>query len=260
MKSILSKKNSSILIVALCLMAHSAFAQKIENVQKENAWVSDLKVDGSPNDWQLPLKAHNKNTGISYTMANDDKNLYLMIQSDQTEKNSKILLGGISLYVNNEGKKNTDEAASITFPVTNTNFNDARKMVGFVRHQRSQDKPDSVEMAQGNAALSAYKEIGVTGIPAIKDSTLSIYNLHGIKAAASFNNKGDYYYELAVPLDLLGLSATNNGEFAYDIQLNGVNDDESNRGLGRRSRNNFDLLDMITPTDFWGKYKLSSQE
>lgn len=256
MKSILSKTTYPILLVALCFLTQNGFSQK---VQEESVWMSDLKVDGNTDDWNIPLKAHNKTTGIAYTMANDDENLYLMIQAEETKDNAKILLGGITLAVNSEGKKKTDDAPAITYPVTKTDMGDARQMLSFMRNQRSQDNADSVEMAWGNGILTSYKEIAVEGIPAVKESPISIYNLHGIKATAKFNEKGNYCYELAVPLELLGL-APDTGEFAYNLLLKGINDEEDNRGVGRRGRNNFDLLDMVSPTDFWGKYTLSTAE
>ena len=90
---------------------------------------------------------------------------------------------------------------------------------------------------------------------------VSIYNSYDLKAAARFDRKGCYSYELAIPLKLLGLSPADPKEFAYNIRLNGAEQGNYNRGYGRRrgnfGRGNMDMLDFMSPTDFWGKYTLA---
>ena len=96
-----------------CLIASSltiAQAQKLSDVQEVSVWASAVKVDGKHNEWENNFKATNKSTNLTYTLANDAKNLYLAIQSKDVTNNNKIMLGGISLTVNPSGKKSDKES------------------------------------------------------------------------------------------------------------------------------------------------------
>jgi hypothetical protein len=250
-------------ILGLSLSVNSAFAQKAKKIQDESVWMHALRVDGKTNDWQTPLQAENKTTGLAYTLANDDRNLYLMIQANDRKNNAKIMLGGISFAINTDGEKDRDKAYNVTFPVVSSSGVDLRGAVRVSREERgiSAAERDSMEMAAGNAQLDTLKYIAVDGFKDIADSVVSIYNSYGLKAAARFDRKGCYSYELAIPLKLLGLSPADPQEFAYNIRLNGAPEGNTNRGYGRRrgnfGRGNLDMLDMLSPTDFWGKYTLA---
>lgn len=251
------------LTMALSLSLNNTFAQKAKKIQDESVWISRLKVDGKTNDWHTPLQAENRNTGLAYTLANDDRNLYLMIQANDRKNNAKIMLGGISFAVNTDDEKDRDKAYNITFPVVNSSGTDLRGAVRVSREERgiSAAERDSMEMVTGNAQLDTLKYIAVDGFKDIADSVVSIYNSYGLKAAARFDRKGRYSYELAIPLKLLGLSPADTQEFAYNIRLNGAPEGNTNQGYGRRrgnfGRGNIDMLDMLSPTDFWGKYTLA---
>ena len=92
-------------ILFACLNS-SAQAQKITNVQETAVWVpGNIKVDGKLNEWGDNLQALNKATQVYYTLANDDKNLYLAIRSANQNSANKIVAGGLNLTINAAGKK-----------------------------------------------------------------------------------------------------------------------------------------------------------
>lgn len=286
----------------------TAYAQKTDDVQTSNLLVSNIKIDGKVQEWPVPLKANNKNTGLAYSIANDNKNLYVVIQSTDINNNRKVLLGGITLSINPDGKKKVKDAYSITYPVvtsasrrqTFTAGRDGRtpgQPGGNSQfQQRTPEQRDSMQLAQGKLQLASAKDIKVSGFKSITDSLISIYNEYGIKASATFDDKGVFTYEIAVPLEALSLSASNPKEFSYNIsvnglQMNGLGRDESGRsasgntggfgggGSGRSgttgsgsgggggfgtpggagsTRNGIDFQALTSPTDFWGKYTLAN--
>jgi len=175
-----------------------AYAQKANGIQVGNLWVNNAKVDGELSEWQLPLKAFNKATHIHYSIANDDKNLYLAVQ---TKRSGKIYSGGLTFIVN---------GAAITFP--------------YVRSRDRRKRENNVGRVGPPRTFADYKEIHIANIKPIADSLVSIYNPYGIRSCANSYNKDEGRvcdYEMAIPLKFLGLSAANQ-ILNYTIRLNGV--------------------------------------
>jgi hypothetical protein len=272
-----------------------------------------VKVDGKHNEWENKFKATNKSTNLTYTLANDSKNLYLAIQSKDVTNNNKIMLGGISLTVNPSGKKNDKEGFKVIYPVINRQRgpggganrsvtissssagSSATTVVrgmpgggagGFSRFQdMSPAQRDSLQRAIARTQLASAKEIKVFGFKDIPDSLISIYNEYSIKTLASISDESVFMYELSIPLELLEMSADNPKEFSYNIKLNGlqinfggfsgggrpggggevttvvrVEGGGGGMGSGMGGRmGNFNFQDLITPTDFWGKYILTKE-
>ncbi|MEO5911716.1 MAG: hypothetical protein ABIP95_12560 [Pelobium sp.] len=276
-------------VVLLSCLQFNAFAQKAEEVQSNNLWAKDTKVDGKLNEWGETLKANNKSTNLSYTIANDGKNIYLAISTKDLTTKAKIIAGGITLTINPDGKKKSKEGFSLTYPVINRRqgFQGTRPAGGGGQRINFQDmtqvQRDSMAIAQGRAQLAAAKDIKVFGFSGITDSLISIYNEYGIKTVAKLDDAGIFNYELAIPLALMNLTVDNAQEFSYNIKLNGLQinfggGDGGNRGGGNggggnvirvqggggnfgggRPGNNIDFQSLMTPTDLWGKYTLAKK-
>ncbi|QIL40287.1 hypothetical protein G7074_14070 [Pedobacter sp. HDW13] len=94
----------------------SAFAQKSSD-RKGNLAPGGIRIDGHITEWNgLPF-TENKRTNLDYVLANDEKNLYLVIKSKEQASISKIMLGGISFIINTDGRKKDKDAYSITYPL-----------------------------------------------------------------------------------------------------------------------------------------------
>jgi hypothetical protein len=298
---------STICFIALSLTVTQA--QKLSDVQDVSVWASAVKVDGKHNEWENSFKATNKSTNLTYTLANDAKNLYLAIQSKDLTNNNKIMLGGITLTVNPSGKKSDKESFKVIYPVINrqrgfggassssvtvsspSGGSGATTVVrgmpggagGFGRFQdMSPAQRDSLQRAIARTQLASAKEIKVFGFKDIPDSLISIYNEYSIKTLASISDEGVFMYEASIPLELLEMSADNPKEFSYNIKLNGLQINFGGFSGGGRpgggggegapmvrvevagggggmggGMGGFNFQDLITPTDFWGKYVLT---
>jgi len=289
--------NKSILCILLTGLCNAAIAQKVANVQQGNAWApASVKVDGKITDWGTSLKAYNKTVRLWYTVANDDKNIYLAVESTDMDNNTKILAGGISFTVNTAGKKKDKDAFIVTFPLISRTGGGhggrGRRGGGFGGQQ---DTPDTAAiLAQQKQSLATAKEISALGFKDITDTLISIYNEYGIKAAANIDDKGNFVYELSIPLKMLEITADNQKEMAYDIKVNGLQLNVNMKNImlgggggggfavagggggGRNGggggggggfgggsafgggRNNSDVDDLTSPTDFWGKYTMAT--
>jgi len=268
---------NAILFILITGIFNTAIAQKVNNVQQGSVTApAGLKIDGKLTEWGPALQAYNKSTKLWYTLANDDQGIYLAIRSTDAANINKILAGGISLTINTAGKKKDKDAFVITYPVVTRGGGG----MGRGRRGSGQDAPDSTEiLALHKQALAACKEISAIGFKDITDTLISIYNEYSIKAAANFDDKGNFVYELAIPFKMLQLSVGSSIEIAYQIKVNGMqlggNTDMIKIGGGGggslrisggggggggfggfREKDDTDVNDMMTPTDLWGKYTL----
>ena len=115
--------------------------------------------------------------------------------------------------------------------------------------------------------IASAKEIQVGGIKEIPDTLISIYNDLGITAAAMFDNKKAFTYELSIPLKYLQQSLYNDNTTSnYNIKLNSPRITPQPRGtllvvsistVGINSREADDAQDLLSPTDFSGTYILA---
>jgi hypothetical protein len=162
----------------------------------------------------------------------------------------------------------------------------------------SSQGPDSAAIADmRKKAVSNFKEVKLVGFKDIPDSVISIYNEYGIKAFVDFDSKGALVIEMAVPLKAMHLDA--GSAFAYNIKLNGINLNAIMPGMnqmvmggmgggssfssgggggggmattvvvsggsmggggGGMPRGMGDIANMLSPTDFWGKYTISKKQ
>ena len=275
---------STLTLVFNILLVQVLFAQKVQNVQESSIWATTpVKVDGKLNE--ETFEPSNKSTLLSYTMSNDDKNLYLVMKSDDNTNNNKIMMGGITLSINTDGKKKEKDGFAVTYPVLvrqqgqrGGGQRQGGQQGGFGQRMQG-GSSDSAALVRRKQQLAAVKEIKVAGFKDITDSLISIYNEYEIVAVAKFDDQGAYIYELAIPLKLLGLT-TSSKEFAYNIRVNGLQlgfgggfggggqdggfgggQGGGGFGGGQRGgggRGGFDPSAFL-PTDFWGKYTLAKK-
>jgi len=278
-----------IILTGICLAFSAGTAvqaQKLKNVQEGSVVApAGIRIDGRDTEWNNAFQAENKTTSLFYTISNDDKNLYLVVKSVDVANNAKILAGGITLAINTEGKKKENDAITLTYPLINRNNpggGERRRVGGFFGGgqggggQRSAEQRDSMMTAMQKTQLAQVKEIKIKNFKNTTDTLVSIYNDLGIKAVARINDDKSLFYELAIPLESLGLSKTSPKEFAYNVKLNGLQLpglDGGGFGGGRgnggggfgggrgpggggRGPGGIDFQALTSPTDFWGKYML----
>ncbi|MBE9661908.1 hypothetical protein IRJ16_08420 [Mucilaginibacter myungsuensis] len=311
--AILAKVGLNALLIAATGMV---YGQKLPSTQEASVWAPvGVKVDGKLTEWNPdPLskldgfgkaegkledvnsyfKALNKTVNVYYTMSNDENNLYLVVKSAIDQNNMKIMAGGITLAINTNGKKNEKDAYSVTFPIVNRGAGRGQRPQGAGGGQRGgggqgggggqRQAPDSAQIAEmRKQQIANIKDLRVLGFKEITDTLVSIYNEYGIKAAANFDEKGLLFYELSIPLKLMGI-APGAKEFAYNIKANGLTFGPQggpggppgggggfggNRGGGGGfgggrggggGGGGFNMQDMMSATDFWGKYTLAKKQ
>lgn len=209
-----------ILFLIIAIASLCANAQKIPNKQEANLRApAGIKVDGKATEWGDGFRAYNSATEVYYTIANDDKNLYLAIRATDALVIRKIIAGGITFSV---GAGNVaKQTVAVTYPLfdrkapPNINLRNKAAIIA------SAVTADSFMMAANKELVSHAKKIMLSGFKNTGDTVLSIYNEEGITAAGLFNNHADYTYELALPLKYLNTAVTKGAILNYKISLNG---------------------------------------
>jgi len=259
----------------LCLYS---FAQKLPADQEVSVLApNNVKIDGRAGEWNNQLQAHNRSTDIDYTIANDKANLYIVIQSKDAVIAKKILAGGITVRINAGGKKDNKKVAVGYQMVASS----AKSKLGMLIAEQATATEENTKKKQTDSIISvlntvmnaSIKEIKVTGISAITDSLISIYNTTGIKVGSLFDKQRNLTCELAIPLKYLDFLTADNSKLNYQIVLNGLEAAEtvylknptpsgviSVTSIPRSMSGgaNSSITQIINfSTDFWGEYTLA---
>jgi hypothetical protein len=265
-----------IILIVISFFGLAGYAQKLPNVQQGSLRApANIKIDGIPTEWDNHFQGYNHATEVFYTLSNDDNNLYLAIQTSDDDIINKIISGRISFTINKSGKKSDVDAITISYPIFNRNdkpgLNLKNKPEIIPGSAVSVKQADSFMYVSNKRMTDRAKWIKVEGIKTL-DTLISAYNEDGIKAAALFNNKMAYTWEVAVALKVVGLSVNDATKFSYNIKLNPVQmDDMPGVNIVRAPNGAITSIDIhkdqMTPhsqmsnaaTDFWGEYTLAKK-
>jgi hypothetical protein len=208
-----------ILVIILSVASSSVDAQKLPNIQMTGFRApANVKIDGKPTELDTTFRAHNAAADVLYTIANDDENLYLVVQAKDVNVINTIVGYGFEFAVQRSGRKDEKDKISVSYPIGKSaalNFGNKNGLTS----DTSNGAANAVMMRNNKLLEQKLKSIIVTGIKDL--DTLSIYNDTGIKAAGQFDNKKVYTFELAMPLKYLGLSADGASKLAYHMIFNG---------------------------------------
>ncbi len=264
-------------LMVLSMICTSSYAQKLPNVQQVSLRApANVKVDGKATEWGDKLQAYNPPTELFYTVANDDSNLYLVVQADKPRIIEKIIAVGITFTINKNGIKDNKAAdnVSVTFPLLDvaTGYtiikaagiktdNVPNNQLRASRVLPTPQEADSLKTVANKVLKNVSRAIKVTGFTGLPD-TLSIYNEHNILTGLDYDKGGTYTYELQAPLKLLGISAKQAKAIRYNIKLRSRLEDKKPGTLivskwdkdGNTINPNQDL---DATTDFWGEYTLA---
>lgn len=273
MSQLLLKLGFMLFLTCICSVAN---AQKLPKTQKNSLRIPDnVKVDGRATELNNTFQAYNDATSLYYTISNDDENLYVAFQAIQPRVIGKILSSGITFVVNALGKEKDNGPGNMIITYPDLTVNDSQIIIsklgikiqnGFnVLKKGEQPKPTDSAVAVINKLITAKANtIKIFGIKDIPDSTLSVYNMGGIKAVAAINTEQDYTYELILPLKLLGLSVNQTKPFSYEIKVLSRVETGKKYGVVTGYSNGVMIsdinADLDTTTNFWGEYTLAKNK
>jgi len=212
-------KKITLLLLSVLAFAN-ANAQKLPGKQETSVRIpANVKIDGKATEWNNKFQADNGTADLLYTIANNDEELYLVVQVKNRYVFKKIIDRGLTFSVKNA---ESGKIASFTFPY-NVVKGTERLSLSFIGDMLlTPAKLSDDELAYNNKVLrDSHKFIKVTGVEGV-DSLVSLYNENGIKAAELFDNKRIYTLEMTLNLKLLGPSTTNGTKVLYGLKVNPV--------------------------------------
>lgn len=260
------------LLLTLLVISNIAIAQKLPNIQTASLRTpGNIKIDGKAIEWDNKFQAYNKAVEAWYTIANDNKNLYLVMQITDRDIIHKIINSGVSFTINSSGKKSDKEGITVTYPrlgrENRPDINLKNIPLWSSNPAIAKMQADSF-MSINNNQLAKIKEIKTSGIKDI-DSLISIYNQNGIKASGLFDNKMAFTVEMAIDLKLITVNGTTPEKVAYHVKLNALDMDHTpginiTRDAGGEIKSINIFKDqapknqtVMSDTDFWGEYTLA---
>ncbi len=249
------KKNAIITILILAFL--QADAQKLPQVQQVSLRApANVKVDGKPDEFGGKFQAYNVATDFAYTMANNDKALYLIVQTDNGDVINRIFGSGVTFTIVNKSITN-NKGVSFTYPIKNNNL-----ISYFSTKNWKGNSPEAAEKLMNSNNLKIeplFKWIKISGVKNL--DTLAIYNEQGIEAAGKFGLKKTYTIEFSIPIALIHEQINKAGILSYHIRINGG---KGPLYLTEKNPNGFmnkvaDEMNAVyqSSTDFWGEYTLA---
>ncbi|WP_188754125.1 hypothetical protein [Pedobacter psychrotolerans] len=191
-------------IISCC---YSLSAQEVEeNIRMNKAF----KADGISNEWNEPLNQYNDATKLAFALANDDQNLYIIIESLDPQTTFSILRGGITLNINTEGKKK--DGIKLIFPLMDK--------PPIPKDTEGKDKPWPNEGSEIHDPNAVNKSIKISGFKNIADGNLPAINQSGITTGMSIHPNRDLIYELSIPLAQLQVSLDFKKPLVYNVKIN----------------------------------------
>jgi hypothetical protein len=258
MKKIISLSIYFLLGAALCN------AQKLPKIQEESDRAPvNIKIDGRTDDWGNQFKAYNPGAAIFYSVANDDQNLYLVLQVKEPTVIKTIIGYGFEFSLQKPDSKNNRTKVIISYPVFEHIAGNRPVVITVPQQPDTNAVQRTADLNNRNSLLAQkFKTIGTMGITGL--DTLSVYNDQGIKAASRFDENYAYTIELAVPLKYLKDIITENQPFFYNLSCNGFYSNAIPRGsspdyMAGWNAANADISKKYPHYDFWGKYTLAKK-
>jgi hypothetical protein len=224
-------KNSSLFAVLVMLLAvitgpQADAADKIESTPAGDR----LVLDGDPSDWEgFPITYLEDSLHV-LAVAHDDSNLYLMYRFADQGLARDLLMGGVTLWINGEGKtKNKNEEFAVRYPGSAQiaeQFEDEEPRQGRYRAETGESKtagrggppPPLASMRQVPGQLTVIR----MGMKETGDET----DDSGPTAASAFD-EGVFCYELKIPFAEIGgkvadASPSKKRQVAIGIQIGGM--------------------------------------
>jgi hypothetical protein len=102
-------------VKSLVLLLPFFLGMGVQAANNQSVYKTDVTVDGLNKEWKSPLPRYNQTTGINYEIANDERNIYMIVRVADTTSQRQVVQNGLEVWINKDGKKKN--TTGITYPM-----------------------------------------------------------------------------------------------------------------------------------------------
>lgn len=177
------------LMVVLASCSSSKKAVSDPDVKLQDTNLPEVVVDGKADEWKsVPLQFSPKGS-FEYAVASSPNELCIFLKVPDQVEQTKLLRGGMEVYINPKGKK--EKTTAVFYPVKGELPEDTRPQA---TPGQKQDMKE-LRMRIAGQLISLNR----TGFKPAFNGVQSIRQNTGFKAAINWNENDDLIYELAIP-------------------------------------------------------------
>lgn len=238
-------------IFAFCLCATA----QTEKEPLTAEFINNIVIDGIDSDWETAISFFDESSGLMYSIANDNENLYILLKATAETSMAKFIMGGIEVWISADGKEK--RKTGIKYPIP----------LSWEERFASRGNTTTREDRRRQEQERTYTKMELKGFENIKDNTYKVDELD-IKAEYSGKN-GNTIAEYKIPFSSFCKPEQINEEniFAIGIVLNGIqiptNFGGGDGGGGNRVRfgangqQQRQIRDMTKGNSFWVYTKIT---
>jgi len=166
-----------------------------KDIPECNRAAQPVIIDGILSEWPLPLDLTDQDKKISYSVSNDDSNIYLCLQTYDPSIQQKLTRSGMSVQLSTSGK--TKRKATVSFPLkSQLTLNIQPNNLPAEQDMQQGQRQGRTQMRQ--AVIERCTDMKIKGFASI-DGMVPIKNDFGVCAAFQWEAELLLSYELAIP-------------------------------------------------------------
>ena len=154
---------------------------------------SDVVIDGVNNEWNAHLPKFDKRTSINYSIANDERNLFIIMRITNEAVQKLVIQNGLEVWINKQGKNK--KVTGITFPLPMKK--EMKKANAMLSGQKLPDRGQQPMMEMGMPLPN--NELTLKGF-LIDNGTQPTKNCP-VKVSLARDQSNCLIYELAIPFN-----------------------------------------------------------
>ncbi len=202
-------------------------------------------ADGKADEWQQTSIQTDKDTKLSYAIHNDAKGIQILIKGGDLMLQSKLLMGGMQIFIDPSGKKNKTIGVNYPLPgkferpqferrtLTSGDTSLRRRLSDTSFRNRS----DSGRRGQFNIkkmrdrTLAQKKELELYGFND-ESNGLSDIKESPVKVAINYDEKDSMVYEISIPYNIFTKAPEAGNKISIGFVLRGMQMPEFGEGRG----------------------------
>jgi hypothetical protein len=211
-------------LAALMVFSFSTNAQDNKEAKLPRQFLKSIKTDADTSDWRGVKLQFDKAASAYCATANNLQYVHvLLIVTDKMEQ-MKLLRGGMSVWLNWEGKNKTKEATGIKYPLKSEEG-------GFNPADRENNRQNGSSQIF-KTMLSKKTEMELVGFKTELNGKQNLVNSSGIKIAINFTAANSMIYELSIPYTVLSKNISFNTAVSLGVVLNAIEKPDFGSGGG----------------------------